>query len=198
MRRHRHMLWERPAQGDELTLGMFRRLIRPGDVVFDIGANIGLYARIMMQRFQAGRIIAFEPMAENFELLETNVRLGKLEDRITHVRMALSDVQGEEELQIDDMSSGTAVLSSVSEGKASAARQEFGLPPQVERVKVARLDDLLQPPPAEKILPVPHFMKIDTEGAEVKVLRGAMEMLRRHQPRLCIALHGEDKARGTL
>ena len=194
MRRHRHLLWEHPGQGDELTLGMFQRLIREGDVVFDIGANIGLYARIMVQRFQAGSIIAFEPMADNYDLLESNVQLGKLQDRVTLYRMALSDVEGEEELQIDDMTSGTAVLTSVSEGRASVGRQEFGLVPITEIVKIMRLDDLI----IRDRLPPPGFVKIDTEGAEVKVLEGAMETLRRHKPRLCIALHAEDKARGTL
>src|SRR5687767_8000663 len=60
MRRHRHLLWEKVAHNDELTLAMFQRLIRPGDTVYDIGANIGLYSRIMLRWFQAGRIIAFE------------------------------------------------------------------------------------------------------------------------------------------
>lgn len=194
LRQHRWFLWEKFGQGDTLMLGLFNRLIQNGDVVYDIGANIGAYTRVMAQWFGAGRIIAFEPMTENFDLLQANVALGNLQDRVRTFRMALSDVEGEEELQIDDMNSGTAVLNSVSGGAASDGRQSFELPPLTERVKIARLDDLIE----REQLPPPRMMKIDTEGAEVKVLRGAKNTLTTHRPRLAIALHGEDKARDTV
>lgn len=173
---------------------MFQRLIRPGDTVYDIGANIGLYSRIMLRWFQAGRIIAFEPMQENLDLLRQNVQLSGASDRFQVLPLALSDAEGEEELQIDDMTSGTAVLTSVSGGAASIGRQEFGLPPLSECVRIVRLDDCI----ARESLPPPHMMKIDTEGAEVKVLTGAKQTLQKHRPRLCIALHATDKTVGTL
>jgi FkbM family methyltransferase len=175
-------------------LGVFNRMIRPSDVVYDIGANIGVYSRVMVQWFGAARLIAFEPMSDNFELLSDNITLGNLQDRVRAFRMALSDSEGEEELQIDDMTSGTAVLNSVSGGAASDGRQSFGLGPLTERVSVTRLDDVV----ANESLPPPDMMKIDTEGAEVKVLAGASGTLMKHHPRLTIALHGEDKARGTI
>jgi FkbM family methyltransferase len=194
MRRHRHMLWENAGVGEALMMAIFRRLIRPGDVVYDIGANIGLYTRMMIAWFGADRVIAFEPMRENFDLLQANIALGKLGDRVQAFQLALSDAEGDEELQIDDMTSGTAVLNSISGGKASIGRQEFGLLPLTERVEVVRLDDFIE----TRNLPPPQVMKIDTEGAEVKVLRGAMETLRGSRPRLAIALHALDKTIGTL
>src|SRR5215212_4080112 len=81
LRRHRWFLWSNFAESDALTLGMFNRLIRPGDVVYDIGANIGLYTRVMVQWFEAGRVIAFEPMRENIELLQANIALGAIGER---------------------------------------------------------------------------------------------------------------------
>lgn len=194
LRQHRWFLWEKFGQGDTLMLGVFNRLIQHGDVVYDIGANIGVYTRVMAQWFGAGKIIAFEPMSQNFDLLRANIDLPKLGYRVKTFRVALSDVEGEEELQIDDMNSGTAVLNSVSGGAASDGRQSFELPPLTERVKIARLDDLIE----REHLPPPRMMKIDTEGAEVKVLRGARNTLTTHRPRLAIALHGEDKARDTI
>ena len=188
------MLWEKTAQTDGLTLGMFQRLIRPGDMVYDIGANIGLYSRIMLSWFKAGRVLAFEPMRENLDLLHQNVTLSGASERFRVLPLALSDIEGEEDLQIDDMTSGTAVLTSVSGGAASIGRQEYGLPPLSERVRIVRLDDLI----TRENLPPPNMMKIDTEGAEVKVLTGARETLGRHRPRLCIALHATDKTIGTL
>ncbi|HWB20352.1 MAG TPA: FkbM family methyltransferase, partial [Phycisphaerales bacterium] len=143
MRSHRWLLWERFLQDDGLMLGVFDRLVHEGDVVYDIGANIGLYARVLPQWFGAKMVAAFEPMSQNFELLRQNVALGKLDAKVRMFQMALSDVNGEEDLQIDDMNSGEAVLNSVSHGEASGGRKEWGLPPKTERVKVRTLDDVV-------------------------------------------------------
>jgi len=194
LRRHRWMLWQKFGEADGLTFGMFHRLIRPGDVVYDIGANIGLYSRVMIKWFGAGQVIAFEPMRENFELLRANIALGGFKDVIRPHQLALSDRAGEEELQIDDMTSGTAALSSVTGGEASIGRREFGLKPKCERVSVTTLDALVA---SIKTAP-PDVIKIDTEGAEALVLTGGRETLRAHRPRLCIALHGPQMARDTL
>lgn len=193
LRRHRWFLWEAFGGHDGPLFAAFDRLIRDGDVVWDVGANIGVYTRVIRQWFHAGPIVAIEPMADNFALLEANIALGGLRD-VTALRLALSDRSGEETLQVDDVTSGTAVLDSVAGGEASAGRRAAGLPPVTERVKLERLDDLI----ARDHLPPPAMMKIDTEGAEVHVLRGAMETLKAHRPRLSIALHGVDKATGTI
>jgi FkbM family methyltransferase len=194
LRRHRWMLWQKFGEADGLTFGMFQRLIRPGDVVYDIGANIGLYSRVMIKWFGAKQVIAFEPMRENFELLQANIALGGSKDMIRPHQLALSDRAGEEELQIDDMTSGTAALSSVTGGEASIGRREFGLKPKSERVSVTTLDALV----ASIKTPPPDVIKIDTEGAEALVLAGGRETIRQHLPRLCIALHGPQMARDTL
>jgi FkbM family methyltransferase len=190
LRRHRWYLYEEFGRSDDLAFGGLRRLIRPGDVVYDIGANIGVYARVMIQWMEAGTVIAFEPMTENLDLLQSNVRLGHLEDRVRVVPLALSDRDGTEDLQIDDVSSGTAVLSRVSGGKPSAGRQHRGLGTKTEQVEVARLDSTV----TALSLPPPAVMKIDTEGAEAMVVRGGIETLSAHRPRLAIATHGEQPA----
>lgn len=194
LRRHRYLLWEHPLVHDAFMVSLFARLIRPGDVVYDIGANIGLYTRLMHQWFGASYLYAFEPMLENRELLEENIRLGNMQ-KITEISaLALSDAAGKEELQIDDMNSGSAVLNSISGGEASSGRAHFGLPPKTETVELETLDAFVK---RSGIRP-PAMMKIDTEGAEVKILIGGRETIRAHKPRMAIALHGEDKAKGTL
>jgi FkbM family methyltransferase len=194
-RRHRWLLGADPFGGHHAqTLALFRALIRPGDVVYDIGANIGYYTRHIAQIMNARTVVAFEPMSENADLLEANVALGRLGDRVRVFRAALSDHDGQESLQIDDVMGGTAVLDSVSQGNASESRAHLGLPPKSERVTVVRLDRLVQ----EQQLPMPRFIKIDTEGAEALVLKGGLETLRRARPRLAIAVHGPGPTRATL
>lgn len=193
MRRHRWFLYQDFRQSDAVMIAIFDRLVRPGDVVYDIGANIGVYTRYVLNVLQAARVEAFEPMAGNLELLRANIALGNVSEQCSVHALALGDTDGEEDLQIDDVTSGTAVLNSISGGHASQGRQHFGLPPAVERVRVRRLDSLV----LEGLTP-PNVMKIDTEGAEAHVLRGALQTLRDHRPRLTIALHGADKAHATL
>lgn len=196
LRRHRWMMGEKPFAGGHhaSTLAMFRELIRPGDVVYDIGANIGYYSRFIARDLGASRLICFEPMNENADLLEQNLQLGG-HDRMARVfRLALSDHDAEELLQVDDVMGGTAVLNEVSGGKPSEAREHLGLPPKTQSIRVVRLDGLIE----RESLPPPGMMKIDTEGAEALVLGGAVETLRRHRPRLAIALHGPEPTRKVL
>lgn len=195
LKRHRWLLGDHPFSGHhQSTLGLFRQIIHHDDMVYDIGANIGYYTRFIVQDMGAKHVIAFEPMSENVELLERNVKLGNLEANVKVLAMALSDHDGSESLQIDDVMGGTAVLDSVSGGEASASRKRLGLKPKTETVNIRRLDHLIE----EMKLPRPDVMKIDTEGAEAIVLRGAIGVLKNHRPRLLIALHGEQPARATL
>jgi FkbM family methyltransferase len=194
LRRHRWMMWEEFATGHTRMLGVFDRLVRDGDVVYDIGANIGYYMRILAGWFHASQVVSFEPMRENVELLEANVALGKLEERVRVFGMALSDASGEEALQIDNVMSSTAVLDRVSGGEASEGRKMRNLPPMTETVRVARLDDVV----AEHGLAGPDVVKIDTEGAEALVLAGGMETITKFRPRLTIAMHGPTETKAVF
>lgn len=191
LRRHRWLLSNRCFDGHARNLAMFRRLVRPGDVVYDVGANIGYYTRYIAAHLSPRRVLAFEPMTENVRLLRDNVRLADAGGLIQVFPVALSDHEGQEALQVDDVMGGTAVLDSIAGGEASHARRRLGLAPRTEPVEVATLDGLL----SRSGEPPPDMMKIDTEGAEVTVLRGAAGVLERHSPRLLIATHGPELAR---
>lgn len=196
LRRHRWMMGDKPFVGGHhaSTLAMFRTLIKPGDVVYDIGANIGYYSRFIARDLGASRLVCFEPMTENADLLEQNLKLGGHEKIARVFRLALSDHGGQELLQVDDVMGGTAVLDQVSGGKPSEAREHLGLGPKTQSIRVARLDDLIQ----QENLPPPAMMKIDTEGAEALVLGGAVQTLKMHHPRLAIALHGPEPTTKVL
>lgn len=195
LRRHRWMLGNHPFGGEhELTMQCFRRLVRPNDVFYDIGANVGYYVRLIMQELPVSQLVAFEPMQENLDLLRANVTLGRFDDRVTVCAEALSDRDGQEMLQIDDLTGGSAALSSVTSGDASRPRRELGLESKTEQVVVARLDTLVK----ARSLPLPDVMKIDVEGAEASVIEGARQILLAKKPRMSIALHGPKPAFDTL
>ncbi len=187
--------WIRPLLDDQdVALGILASLVRSGDVVYDVGANIGVYARIFVQWFGASEVLAFEPMRDNVELLEANARLLSAPGRITVLPVALGDRDGEEPLQIDDVFSGTAVLDRVSGGEASVGRRRRGLPPKTETVTVRRLDGLLE----SGAPPGPDVLKVDTEGAGALVLQGAAATLDRFGPRVTVSVHGPEETRGVL
>ena len=153
-----------------------REHLRPGDVVFDIGANFGmhsLYAARLVST--AGRVYAFEPIPANLRLLHCHLRLNRLEDRVTVVPKAVSDSR-EPVLEMYLPAEPLAVTASLRPASGSAA---------VTRVPNVRLDDF-----ACADAPRLRCVKIDVEGAELEVVRGAANLLRRTRPLLLIEVHG--------
>lgn len=197
LRRNRSLWLRTPLESESFPFAMLRHLVRPGDVVYDVGANLGLYARYLVSTLQAGQVVSFEPVADNRALLAANLRLGGIENRVTVMPMALADEDGEAEFQLDDMQSASGTLSQVTGGEPSMGRQNLGLGPLATRVPVRRLDTLLAAR-AENGLPLPAVIKIDVEGAEGLLLHGAAGLLREHRPHLLVELHGAEHARAVL
>lgn len=192
--RDRRFWLRHPLEHERVALGGLQRLIRPGDTVYDIGANLGLYSRFFVQAFGAGRVMAFEPMRGNLVDLAANLRIGGVADRVRVFPVALADHEADELLQTDDLASGSAVLDSVTKGDACETRRNYKMSPLTERVHVVPLDSLVK----SESLPPPNVLKIDVEGAEGMVLRGAAETIEKHRPRMMIELHGASTAREVL
>ncbi len=178
--------WLRSPINDPCFFGGLRSFIRPDDVVYDIGAHIGIYTRFFATVCRASRVYSFEPATANRALLERNVELGDISDRTTVLPFAVADGDGDEDFQLDQAHSQSGALYRIRNGDASFAELRYGMRSTTEVVPVCSLDSLVE---KEIILP-PNVMKIDIEGAEGLALRGAAETLRRFSPRLGIELHG--------
>lgn len=185
LRRDRNSWLRSPILSDGFMLGALQRLIRRGDVVYDIGANIGIYSRFMVQEFGAGRVYAFEPVAGNYPRLVRNLEIGGCGNRAQALELAIGDEDGLADFQSDNTSALTGALDSVNHGTASRNRVQYHLPPQVEQVRVARLDTVIR----ERSLAPPDVVKLDIEGAEAMALRGARNLLEEGKPRWVIELH---------
>lgn len=161
-RRHRRAL----AHGEpELRLVPF--LANRAKISLDVGANKGVYAYALLAHSAA--VHAFEPNPKMFEMLR---RWGGT--RVHLHQMALGAVVGEAELLVPKSARGYS-----NQGASLSAVKVAGEHRAVT-VKVMRLDDLN--------LADVGFMKIDVEGFEREVLRGAAETLRRQRPNLLIEM----------
>ena len=78
-----------------------------GEILVDVGANVGMYT-IWAAKTRAARVYAFEPEAQNYALLNRNVVLNDLGERVMAYCLALSDVEGFSELHLSDLSAGAS------------------------------------------------------------------------------------------
>lgn len=138
----------------------------------DIGANIGLTAIPAAIRHGI-QCFAFEPDPVNFQLLKRNVERNKVADRVTIFNVALHDTQGILDFELSEDNWGDHRLR-IPGQTASVAPSFNEIARHVVNVQAAPLDMTLDS--RELIRPI--FLKIDTQGAEVTVLRGARETLK--------------------
>jgi FkbM family methyltransferase len=147
-------------------------VVRPGWVAVDIGANIGYFTLLLAKLVgPQGRVIVFEPLPENFDVLRENVDLNGYRNVILEPKAVL-DTPGSARLyrQREHLLTGTA---SVVQG------QGVGL-----RVPAVSLDAYLDAI-GERV----NFVKIDVEGAEAAVLEGMRRILAEDAPIVLVELH---------
>jgi FkbM family methyltransferase len=147
--------------------------------VFDVGANIGLHSIPLGRRLDAGggRVIAFEPDADNLALLHENVRLNGLEKTIAVVEQAVDAEPGVAMFYRDTASGATGTISPKN-GNAWY-QQWVGKPPVIVQVATTSIDAFCD---ASGI--TPDLIKIDVEGAEDRVLHGMKRLLSDRRVRL--------------
>ena len=147
-----------------------KSVIKPGDTVLDIGANIGFFTIIMADLIgETGKSYSFEPLERNFKLLERSVKENKFNDRSKIEHAAISENQGTLEL--------ISPSETLNLGGAFLKTGTTEVPPGhiAENVPVIKLDDYSIKRPV-------NFIKIDVEGAELLALRGAKKILTEDKP----------------
>jgi FkbM family methyltransferase len=161
---------------DALQLAWMQDNLAQGDFAVDIGANCGQCAIVMAQRCGAGgRVIAFEPNPYAQDVLKRNFDLNPSVKRAIIEAFACSDTARGEIALYHNGNAANSALVPLSDGTRADAE------PECFRVPVTTLDCYL----AERGLPEPCLVKIDTEGAEIRVLQGAQKVLAGNAAILC-------------
>jgi FkbM family methyltransferase len=161
---------------DAMQLSWMLDGLAEGDIAIDVGANFGQCTVVMAERCGAtGKVIAFEPNPHARFILNRNFDLNPLVKRATIESFACSNVTGGEvELYYNGNASNSALVCFAGINQSSKPHESF-------RVPVTTLDSYL----AQRALPVPRCVKIDTEGAEIRVLQGARGLLSSSADILC-------------
>ena len=149
---------------------MLQRLMRPGMTVVDIGANHGLFTLEVLEFIRpGGRVHAFEPATATRELLEANLKANGLEGEVRVFPAAVGAAPGEASLRIHDEWSG---LNTLARRDITWLGRELKAD-RVLTVPVVTLDDHAAAHGLDRI----DFLKIDVEGFELDVLKGARGLL---------------------
>lgn len=150
---------------------VFENAVHSGSVVFDIGAHVGFYTLLASELVgDAGRVVAFEPAQQNLLSLKRHLSLNDTVN-VTVIEAAVSDKCGK--ISFDQGGGNNSFTGHISESGRS-------------QTKSVALDELVN----KGQLPAPDYIKIDVEGAEMRVLSGAESVLTKTHPTLFLATHG--------
>jgi FkbM family methyltransferase len=158
---------------EEGTSNFFRTFIYNNDIIFDIGANIGFMSLQFASIASNGMIFSFEPMPSTYKKLTRNISENHfLSNRIKSIRKAVSDKAGTLNLYLpNDKHHGLVSFSS-----------EVSNDNTVTIVDTCCIDDFIKENNIVKV----DLMKIDVEGAEALVIKGAMKSIFLFKPSIMI------------
>jgi FkbM family methyltransferase len=161
--------WEPGAQA------IYRRFVKSGDTVYDLGANTGLHSLLFSRLVgDSGQVFAFEPVPTNIDLIDSTIKLNGIRN-ITIIPKAISHIGGYVEFHLAD-------------NKKQGFIARVGDTGTTMKVAATSLDEFV-----ESGAPAPSFVKIDVEGEEGQVLRGFSKTINICRPILSIELHSPDQ-----
>ncbi len=151
---------------------LWSRLIRPGDTVWDVGANIGLYTLTAAEHVGLnGSVLSWEPTPETFSILQSHVSANSPGGRCRLIQEAISNIDGELTFNIQADSTSNRIG-----GQTSSIGSV--------KVPVHTLDHWIANETRH-----PNVVKIDIEGAEVLAFKSMTQLLGNARPIILAAIH---------
>ncbi len=177
--------WNGYSSLNELYL--LGRLLEPHMVFVDVGANQGEFTLYAAKRLPAGKVLAFEPVEERYRHLIENVQMNGLEN-ICAYNVGLSDYVGEFEMYMpqDIRRSNQTFNGLANEGTASVFRSS-ARPSKACTARLETFDRVFRESGLSRL----DVIKIDVEGAELHVLRGARDAIDQYRPAIIMEMSAE-------
>lgn len=164
-----------PEDYEKENFLLINKIVEKDDVVIDIGAHIGLMAVVLGKRVGVnGKVYTFEPTPRTFEILNKTIHLNKLEHIVTSVNKAVSSGSGSIEFNANNEDVSNSIV-----------LYEYNTGHKKITVQTVSIDDFVK---EKKILQL-NFIKIDAEGVELDILKGAGKTLRDFDCKMILALH---------
>jgi len=181
-KRHYLRLLRSPLLEKEPELRVVRYLVKPRDIVIDIGANIGVYSKILSELVgPEGHVYSIEPFPSTFEILCYNVRKLRL-DNVEPINVAVSDSQAIVTMSLPYDSSGAETHYRASIAKDSEKKDKT----ETSDVQATTIDSRFLSASGTT-----SFIKCDVEGHELACIKGAAKFLARSQAAWLIEVSGE-------
>tara|TARA_B100001564_G_scaffold359273_1_gene380416 strand:+ start:356 stop:1132 length:777 start_codon:yes stop_codon:yes gene_type:complete len=155
-------------RGEPETFEWIRTNLKDGDILWDIGANIGVFS-LYAALEKKNKVLSLEPSAESYATLNANIRLNGLDEYIQALCFAGSKETNLLDLFMKDTSAG-ASHNSIGSGSNQFGEFEVN---GFQSVIAIKLDDLYE----LKGVPSPNHMKLDVDGKELEILEGATHLL---------------------
>jgi FkbM family methyltransferase len=149
--------------------------IKDGDVVVDIGAHKGIFSIFAALQGDNVKVFSYEPVPINFTLLQENIKLNRLADRIKAFNLAVASEAGSSTMFIRD-----GVKDSVSHSFHYRTKQDFPL-----EVRCVTLENIFEQNGIDKC----NFLKLDCEGAEYQILFNTSKELFNRIERIAMEYH---------
>lgn len=140
------------------------------DTIYDIGANYGQFAIGMIKSGFSGRIISFEPISFVYDELRKNS--SKHDNWFVAERCALGEKECITQINISDSSASSSILQMTSKHSDAAPYTKCS---SMEEISIKRLDDVVKGMCQSESI----FLKIDTQGFELPVLKGAEQVIQK-------------------
>jgi len=161
----------------EKELGdLLKKIVKPGDVVLDLGANIGYFSLLVANNLPSVKVISFEPVASLFQNMNDNISLNNIKNILT-VNAAVGEITEEKELFVS--APDNLGMSSFHQPENHSGKKE--------RVKVVAIDDWVKTSGLSKI----DVIKLDVEGSELGALKGMKEVVQKQKPVLIVEVNPE-------
>ena len=167
---------------NDLLFHLFSKLsFKENSIAVDVGANIGNHS-IFFGKYLCSEVLSFEPSAINYNILNMNLDFNLDENKFKTYQMALGNITGEVELTYpnNDNWGGLAKIS-------DNTKKGYEV---IEKVKITTLDKILT---EEKKHNNINLIKIDVEGLEIDVLKGAENIISQNLPHIVVEAHNQDK-----
>ena len=161
---------------ERITMDWLRNTVDSGDVVYDVGANVGAYSLYAGKKLitSSGRVYAFEPAFFNFSALCTNIEVNSLNKAVLPFPIAFGDEPRPDSLFLSSTISGSALH---AVGRQESDGEQF-TPRFVQGIFSITIDEFSS---FEDVM-FPNHIKIDVDGTEGAILRGML--LTMSDPRL--------------